>query len=528
MSNKGLDRRNFIKLSSMALVGGYAGLKSGAALAQRMGGGGMGGGGMGGGGGGGGYIDPPPGANFSNPMDMTIARTTEVIDNMSREVATVNLEAVQTQVNVNGVLANLMTYNGYFPGPTIKVKKNDVVRINFTNSLPASTATNLLGYRKYLTNLHTHGWHVSPEPPSDYVMYELANGQTYHHEYDLAQQPAGAFNFYHPHKHGVSAEQYWAGLVGALITEDDLPVFNGTDTKIMVLKDIELSGADPAPHTMMSDYMHGKSGSIVMVNGMVNPVLPIKPGQVQRWRLLNSSNVRHYLLNLEGHSLYLVGTDGHLLDKPYPMSQILLAPGERVEVLVKASTKAGTYKFYSLPYAWQGNMSSEKVTLLTLNVNGSKASQVIPKSINPAAQRLNPNSLTISAQRTLALSMGMGNGYINGQDFDVNPYTIMSDVGTYEIWTITNDSGMDHPFHQHVNPSQILAINGRDTYYPDYSTMPAWKDVVLIPKFGSVTMLVPVMDYPGMAMFHCHILEHEDIGMMGLWHLMGPGGMTGM
>jgi FtsP/CotA-like multicopper oxidase with cupredoxin domain len=272
---------------------------------------------------------------------------------------------------------------------------------------------------------------------------------------------------------------------------------------------------------MMGDYMHGKSGNTVMVNGMVNPVLPVRPGQVQRWRLLNSSNVRHYLLSLEGHTMYLVGTDGHLLDKPYARSQILLAPGERVEVLVKAGSTKKDYKLFSMPYAWNGNMASGQVTLLTLRVSGSPLSGAIPSTINPAAQRINPNNVPISGQHTLALSMSMSNGYINGQDFDVNPYTIMSTVGTYEIWTITNDSGMDHPFHQHVNPSQILAINGRAAAYPDYTAMPALKDVVLVPKMGSVTMLVPVRDYSGMAMFHCHILEHEDIGMMGMWHLMG-------
>lgn len=513
MNTKKLSRRRFFKITSMGLAATCLSLRGMDALAQRMGGGGMGGDGV---------IDPPAGALFANPHLMPLTRDGNVV--------TVNLEAQISPVNINGTIANLMTYGyrdanqnfrGFFPGPTINVRKNDIVRINFTNSLPYSNQTNLLGYQKNITNLHTHGWHVSPEPPGDYVMYDLMSGQTYHHEYDLANQAAGAFNFYHPHKHGVSAEQYWAGLAGCLITEDDLTVFSGMATNIMVLKDIALNGSEPAPHSMMSDYMHGKSGSTVMVNGQVNPVLTIRPGQVQRWRLLNNSNVRHYLLSLEGHTLYLVGADGHLLDKPYTRSQILIAPGERVEVLVKASTTKKDYKLLSLPYSWRGNMSSEQITLLTMRVTGSGTADAIPATINPAAKRLNPNNLQIAQTDTLDLSMGMGNGYINGQDFDVDPYTVMSMVDTYEIWTITNDSGMDHPFHQHVNPAQILSISGAPSSYPAYAGMPAWKDTVLVPKWGSVTMLVPVMDYAGMAMFHCHILEHEDIGMMGMWHIMG-------
>lgn len=171
-------------------------------------------------------------------------------------------------------------------------------------------------------------------------------------------------------------------------------------------------------------------------------------------------------------------------------------------------------------------MQSPAITLMTLTYQGRmKPAQDIPPSVRNAG-RLDPDVLPIAAERTLVLSMGQGNGYINGQDFDVDPFTIMSDVNTYEIWTIVNDSGMDHPFHQHVNPAQILAISGGDPGYASlYTSTPAWKDTVLVPKRGSVTMLVPVADYTGMAMFHCHILEHEDIGMMGMWHIMGMGGM---
>jgi FtsP/CotA-like multicopper oxidase with cupredoxin domain len=157
-----------------------------------------------------------------------------------------------------------------------------------------------------------------------------------------------------------------------------------------------------------------------------------------------------------------------------------------------------------------------------MTCNGFISPQAIPAVINADAMRLNPATLPIAAQRSLTLSMGQGNGYINGQDFDVDPYMIMSDLGTFELWTIYNNSGMDHPFHQHVNAAQVVSITGGDAGYRAlYTSTPAWKDTVLVPKWGSVTLLLPVMDFAGMAMFHCHILEHEDIGMMGMWHLMG-------
>ena len=230
----------------------------------------------------------------------------------------VDLEARVTSVMVNGTAANLLTYNGGYPGPTILVKNTDLLKINLTNSL-SMLGTNILGHDRDITNLHTHGLHVSPEGNSDNVMQMLMSGDSFAYEYDLSKQAAGTLNFYHPHIHGSVAEQYWGGLAGALIVEDDLPVLSGYETHLMILKDIALSGADPEPYASTMDFMHGKEGNTVMVNCQVNPVLSIRPGQVQRWRILNASNARFYMLSLEGHTLSVVGTEGGLLDKPYPV-----------------------------------------------------------------------------------------------------------------------------------------------------------------------------------------------------------------
>ncbi len=478
------------------------------------GGGGMGGGGMGGGGG---TIDPPMGAAFADPPEMP---------NMSMmpDMVEVMLEPQLSQVNVNGVMANLFTYNGYAPAPTIRVKQGDMLHINFMNSLPATEEKNFLGFTKNVTNLHTHGLHVSPEEPADAAHLSIWPGESYNYEYDLMMQEPGCMTFYHGHSHGVSAEQYWGGMVGALIVEDPTTALAGYETHVMIIKDISLVGNQPAPHDSNMDYMHGLEGNTIMINGQVNPVLSIRPGQVQRWRVLNASNARFYKLSLENHSLYVIGTDGGLLDKAYPQSYVVLSPGERVDLLVKASTTRRNYRLLSLPYSRMGNMSSAQITLLTMACQGATAGDKIPSSINPDAHRLNLNT-NMFPKRTFVLSMGQGRAYINGQDFDVNPYTVHSELNTYEVWEIVNQSGMDHPFHQHVNAAQILSITGGDANYRTlYTTTPAWKDTVLVPKMGRVTMLVPVKDYPGMTMFHCHILEHEDIGMMGMWHIMGDMG----
>jgi len=215
-----------------------------------------------------------------------------------------------------------------------------------------------------------------------------------------------------------------------------------------------------------------------------------------------------------------------LLDKPYKVSSMVLSPGERLDVLVRATQTSGTYKFLSLPYSRHGNMGSAQITLMTVSYKGSKAGDVLPATVDPSAVRIPVPANTVT--RSLNLSMGQGRGYINGISFsETSTFEIHSELDNYEVWEITNASGMDHPFHQHVNPAQVLSISGGNSGYASfYSAVPAWKDVVLVPKWGTARILVPVKDYDGMTMFHCHILEHEDIGMMGMWHIMG--GMGGM
>ena len=209
------------------------------------------------------------------------------------------------------------------------------------------------------------------------------------------------------------------------------------------------------------------------------------------------------------------------------MSSLLLSPGERVDLLVKGMTTKKNYRFLSLPYSRGGMSSQQQVTLLTVSVTGRSAADPLPASINPAATRLNVDT-SMLVRRNLVLSMGQGRGYINGQTFMdmMNACTINSEMlgmmehPVYEIWEVSNQSGMDHPFHQHVNAAQVLAVSGGDAAYAGlYTNKPAWKDTVIIPKWGSVTLLVPVMDWSGMTMFHCHIMEHEDIGMMGVWNI---------
>lgn len=487
--------------------------------------GGMGGGGMGGTTS---VIDPPVGA----ALKRLVALPNETSE---AGVFQASIRAMTAPVDVNGSRATLQTYNGQHPGPLVRVRKNQLLRLKFTNALPDDGRTNILGHPTRTTNLHTHGLHVTPGDNAnmthgDNMMVMVMPGAAEEvYEYDLSRHPGGNLNFYHPHIHGCVADQMWAGLSAPLIVEDEVATLDGIEEHVLVLKDITLSGSDPAPHSSQMEYMQGKEGNIVMVNGQVNPRLTIKKGQVQRWRVLNACTARFFKLSLQGHSMYVIGTDGGLLRAPYRVTSVLLSPGERLDLLVRAdsTTKTTSFKWLSLPYSRHGMMGSQQVTLMTLTYSGSTTQQPIPQVIDPNAARVDPATVAVAATKTISLSMSRGAGYINGVTYRSHDDCFMthSHPDTWEIWDVTNNSGMDHPFHHHTNSAQVLSITGGDTGYAAMLTgTAAWKDVTIVPKWGRIRLLMPVHDYSGMAMVHCHIIEHEDIGMMGIWHI-GDGPM---
>ena len=503
------SRRDFLRMIPVVAAGAVAGATSAStALAQMMPGGGSRPS----------TIDPPPGAALQDPIVLDLDRSTPGI-------AEGFLTIAATTTAIAGRQAQLLTYNGVFPGPTISVTKGETLRLHVTNDLPTD-GVNLLGFPRGTTNLHTHGWHVSPQDPMDNSHRHVEPGATWTYEFDLRRLKLGSLGWYHPHVHGLVAEQLWSGLAGALVVNDPNRSLAGYETHVLVLKDIAFDDGEPAPYSS-SNFMMGKEGNTVMVNGAVNPVLSMRPGQVQRWRIVNASTARFYKLSLAGHSLQIVGVDGGLLDKPYAQSTVLMAPGERVDLLVKASANAGVYKLLSLPYTrigmmmGGGSLNAQQVTLLTLDVSGAPADDVLPDFVRLRARRLTPDLSTLP-QRTFTLGMTMARGTINGYDFDAQPYTITSQLPergpAFEVWTIRNPTGMDHPWHQHVNGAQILSIQGGDSAYRAFhATVPGWKDTVIVPRGGSVTQLVRLQNWRGMTMFHCHIVEHEDIGMMGEW-----------
>jgi len=406
------------------------------------------------------------------------------------------------------------TYNGLVPGPMIEVFEGDTVRIRLENRLSQETT------------VHWHGLPVPPDQDGS-PMDPVAPGASRLYEFTLPIGSAGTY-WYHPHPHRRTAEQVFRGMAGLFVVRSRTdPVPADIQEKLLVISDLRLASDGSIPADTPMDWQNGREGNYVLVNGRFRPTLGINPGQSQRWRILNATNARYLRLALSGHTFTLIGTDGGLLQSPVPgLDEILLAPAQRVEVIVTAGLTAGASAvLQSLPYE-RGTMGlgmmgvgSSTIPLLTVNYSQSAVLPIaIPTELRPIAPLGVP-----AAYKHLVLSSGMGMGMmggggmmqflIDGKSFDPARVDLTSRVNVVEQWTVENRSSMDHPFHLHGTQFQVVSRTRGGTTILE-STL-AWRDVINVAAFESVVFKV-VQSQLGMRMYHCHILEHEDQGMMGV------------
>lgn len=427
----------------------------------------------------------------------------------------VQLEAARGPVRLAGRAATALTYNGGSPGPTLRLRPGDRLRIHLLNRLDVPT------------NLHTHGLYVSPAGNADNVFVSVGPGESFDYDYRLPpDHPPGVF-WYHPHLHHRVADQLFGGLCGAIVVEDPEPVPVARE-RVLVISDITLDRSGAVAQVSMMQRMAGREGDLVLVNGRLRPDLSARPGERERWRVVNACTSRFLRLRLDGQRLQLVGMDSGRLASPQDVEEVSLAPGNRADLLVTAA--AGDAQLRTLPVdrgrgAGMGSAIGREpeVALATLRVAGASVAEAGPVPAQPTPRDL--RGANVAARRRLTFEMGMGGGMggggrgggaggmrftIDGQEFDPARVDQRVHLGTVEEWTISNTSAMDHPFHLHVWPMQVVADNGTAV------TEPTWRDVVVVPAGGHVTVRVRFETFPGRTVYHCHILDHEDLGMMGV------------
>jgi FtsP/CotA-like multicopper oxidase with cupredoxin domain len=447
---------------------------------------------------GGSRFDPVAGATLGEPPAM---RSTG-------GVLQVRLEAAEVRVPLAGREATTLAYNGGLPGPTLHVQPGDRLRIELVNRLTEPT------------NLHVHGLHVSPQGNGDNAFVVVEPGQTFGYDHQLPPDHRPGVFWYHPHHHGLVADQVFGGLYGAIIVGDPTPV-RVTRERTLIVSDITLDGAGRVRQPSPMERMMGREGELVLVNGQIRPRMEARPGESERWRIVNACTARYLRLRLDGQQTQLLGVDSGRLATPQDVDEVVLMTGNRADLLV--TTAAGTSELRTFFYdrgdvGMMGGMgrggpsgatTGEPLTLASLVVAGAPVAPLAEVPPQPVPRDLRTE--TVTARRELIFAMGMGGPggmsfRIDGQEFDPDRVDQVVSAGAVEEWTLVNTSPMDHPMHLHVWPMQVI----------DDAGTPTWRDVVNVPARETVRVRIAFDRYVGRAVYHCHILDHEDRGMMGV------------
>ncbi|MDJ0574354.1 MAG: multicopper oxidase family protein [Xenococcaceae cyanobacterium MO_234.B1] len=427
----------------------------------------------------------------------------------------VNLEAGYTPLKVAGMPANLISYNGQIPAPRLEVKPGDTVRIHFTNNLSQPT------------NIHYHGLHITPTDKGDNIFLKIPSGEKFTYEFTILQNHSGGSFWYHPHYHGYVADQLLGGLAGLFIVRgklDAIPEIKAAKEEFLVLKDFDIAGNTViAPNHR--GRMSGREGLLITGNGQINPNFELPRNGLLRLRLLNASSSHFYRLKLENHPFYLIATDGGALAEPVELTELLLVPGERAELLIPGTKEPGSYRLLNLPYdrgsmGMMGGMMGHRHRFSVSTSPQTIATITYGKPVKPVSL---PNKLipiTILPEPKIARRFELNHGMIpgqgmafliNGESFNPNHISTQVKLNAIEDWELVNTGIMDHPFHLHVNQFQILSRDGKSLPYL------AGKDTVNVSPGETVRLRVKFNDFTGKTVY---ILDHEDLGMMAIMEIL--------
>ncbi|MSO41410.1 MAG: multicopper oxidase family protein, partial [Solirubrobacterales bacterium] len=318
--------------------------------------------------------------------------------------------------------------------------------------------------------------------------------------------------WYHSHLHGQSNQQVFGGMAGPMIIRGGLDVQKGyrdIGTRVLVINQTTLGDGVTVRPEPQGPFI--PLGAKIFVNGQLNPQIDIAPGELQRWRIFNISAGVFVKLRLQGQPFRVLANDGNNLVRRTKESPLLISPSSRREVLVQGGP-AGSYELIAQPFAQFGPTSAlPPATLATLNSSGKRVDDPMPPGrLNFRQPDLRGRK--INSWHSIKYTQGPPNFFINGQQFsgEQNVAQRMK-LGRVAKWKITNSTPFWHTFHIHINDFQIIQQNGHPVNNKNFDD-----NVAVSPNGGSVTMLYKPREFTGRFVFHCHILGHEDNGMMAV------------
>jgi FtsP/CotA-like multicopper oxidase with cupredoxin domain len=446
-------------------------------------------------------------------------------------------------VNENG--HDAFAFDGGKVAPVIRASPGDVLKITYVNDLPAkSSETCAVNPCMNMTNLHFHGLTVSPNSPQDDVIGMMAMpGQALHYSVEIPRDhPPGLF-WYHTHPHGESHRQVLDGMSGAIVIEGMeryVPEVGRLRERVIVVRGRSIERDPNAAALRRAVDMPAKGcGSeaetveeIFTLNRAVRPRIEIAPKERQFWRVVNASADRYLDLQLDGQTFEIVALDGmplayHEPETPTrPTNHILLAPAGRVEAIVTGPPleSHSALRTLCVDTGRDGDPNPEMVLadLVQPNSNQRSSDQLsanpLPEQVRaidvrpPRYQPIDVEALKKTEPNfTVTFTEDKDGFYINGRKYapDASPMT-SERVGTYQHWRIINRTAELHPFHIHQVHFLAYAENGVPLVHP------AWLDTLNVPYGRSADVILDLTDpvIKGMSVFHCHLLNHEDKGMM--------------
>ncbi|MEO8102681.1 MAG: multicopper oxidase domain-containing protein [Betaproteobacteria bacterium] len=415
-----------------------------------------------------------------------------------------------------GARSGALLYNGQWPSPLIRLSPGSTLDITLQNQLAEAT------------NIHWHGL-AAAAGMDGHPTEVAAPGAIRRYNFAVNERP-GTY-WYHPHPHGATARQAYFGLAGLLIVDDGNDAARGLPTGIrdipLVLADKRVSNGSLIYQPDFMDIMTGWLGNVMTVNGAAGPVTTGVEAAVIRLRLLNASNAR--VLNpalASGRSFWLIGTDGGLLAAPVAVNSLLLAPGERADVLIDLRGDAGqTIKLVSAAFSMAGGMMGSGMMsaapsqgsafdLVTFSVSAAPGGNpgTVPATLSPIARfDLRTSAGSRKFELTAMGAMTSGLHRINGLSYDSARIDFVVRRGDLERWQFINFGMEPHPMHVHGTQFQVVSRDGNAA--TRFATDLGWKDTVLVRSMESVEIALR-FSMAGNYVLHCHNLEHEDDGMM--------------